>query len=178
MSKPFKKFPKLNSITSLQTYSVPDLSEIFNVGQSTIYRWIKCGLKTIDSHEPYLMFGSDIKAWIKSYKPKPKKPNPRKTYCVKCRDRVEFDFDNAFIKERSDKSKYLQSRCVHCDCLVTKFGQKALETFEEVKKGLTCSSFPPANKQIKKENSHHEIQCKKREGQIPLFGDADLWKNE
>jgi hypothetical protein len=169
MNRPFKKFPKLNSISSLQTYSIPDLSEIFNVGQSTIYRWIKCGLKTIDSSEPYLMFGSDIKAWIKSFKPKPRKPNSRKTYCVKCRDRVEFDFENAFIKERSDKSTYLQSRCVHCDCLVTKFEHKAFELFEEVKKGLICSSFPPVNKQIKKEKNNDSVQRQERTGQIPLF---------
>ena len=42
----------------------------------------------------------------------------------------------------------------------------------------SCSSFPPVNKQIKKEKSNHEIQCKEQADQIPLFGDPDLWENE
>ena len=179
MNRPFRKKLNHRLLEYYRCYSVSDLAELFDTNQQTVLKWIIHSLRTIDSQKPYLVFGADMIAWIKRFAPKKKhKSDLKLVYCVKCRDKVLFDYKNSWVRGNQVEKKFLQSRCPSCQAIVNKVLSKKMLSEQTKEKGLVGSTHLPVKHKINKEKDNAPIQCKKRAGQIPLFGDADLWKNE
>lgn len=119
MNRPFCKKLNPRLIEKYRCYSVEGLADVFHVSQSTVLIWISKDLKTIDHQKPYMLFGADIIAWIKTYQPtKKKKPDQKKVYCLKCRDKVPFEYQHAWIETGKKGFRFVQCRCPTCKSLV------------------------------------------------------------
>jgi len=75
-----------NLIKERHSYSFAEIAETLNVHARTVQSWHKQGLKVLDeARKPYLVYGGDLKQFIKSKHQKQK--HPLKTgefYCPKC----------------------------------------------------------------------------------------------
>jgi hypothetical protein len=170
MTRPFRKKLNPKLLEKNRCYSVADLSELYETTQRSILNWISHSLQTIDSQKPYLIFGNEMIQWIKQFRPtKKKKSDPNKVYCLKCRDKVGFDFQKAWVKKGNKQTRFLQSRCPKCQSIVNKVGAKLTSIIKEVEKGLIDSISTPLKQPLTKEVHDASIQRKERAGQIPLF---------
>lgn len=170
MSRPYRKKLNHRLIERVKCYTPEDLAELFDVGTPTVLGWISKDLKTIDTQKPYMLFGGDIISWIKKYQPsKERKADPSKTYCLKCRNKVLFSFENAWIETGKKEFEFVQSRCPTCKSLINRFGEVHIHTFKQTQKGLSGSIPSPLKQTFIKEKNNASIQLKERAGQIPLF---------
>ncbi len=170
MGRPYRKKLNPHLVEKHRCYSVEDLSELFQTHKQSIFKWFGHGLKKIDGHMPFLVFGEDLIGWIKLHRPV-KKPacDSTRVYCVKCRDHVIFDVNISWKSTGNKGGHFLKSRCPICNCTVNKISKKSESETRETEKGLTGSSSPAVNTNKKKENHDVPIQRKKRAYQIPLF---------
>lgn len=69
-----------------RTYSAEEIANLYQVHKNTVWRWIKEGLRTIDSTRPMLIHGRDLAEFIKTKREKNKRPlKPGEIYCIRCR---------------------------------------------------------------------------------------------
>lgn len=170
MSRPFRKKLNHRLLEHYRCYSVADLAELFDTNQQTVLKWITHSLKAIDGQKPYLVFGADMIAWIKRFMPaKKRKSDPKIVYCVKCRDKVLFDYKNSWVKNKQEKKTFLQSRCPKCQAIVNKVLPKKKVDNQLKEKGLIGSTHSPVKQHLNKEVHDASIQPKERADQIPLF---------
>lgn len=170
MGRPFRKNLNHRLLEKIRCYSVEEVAKIFDVNQATVLGWITKDLKTIDKQKPYMMFGSEIIGWVKKHKPSLKsKCDPRKSYCLKCRDKVIFDYQKAWIETGKKGFEFIQSRCPKCHSLINRFGTSYIHTFQQTQKGLIGSTLPPLQQASIKEKKHASIQSKQRAHQMSLF---------
>lgn len=69
------------------SYTVLELTNILGVNEKTITRWMEGGLKTVEGcSKPYLIYGSDLQAFLKSKDEKRKATLKRNEfYCFSCK---------------------------------------------------------------------------------------------
>lgn len=72
------------------SYTIEEICEALGVTPKTCYRWIGSGLPTIpESKKPILIFGSELKEFIREKRKKRKVSLGRSQfYCLKCRGAV------------------------------------------------------------------------------------------
>ena len=71
-------------------YNIDEITLLFHdfgLHPQTVRRWIKAGLKTIDSQKPVLIYGNDLISFLKNRNDKNKCATAfDEFYCMKCRD--------------------------------------------------------------------------------------------
>lgn len=69
------------------SYSVSELTSILGINEKTIARWMESGLKTVAGCEkPYLIYGSDLQAFLKDKDEKRKATLKRNEFfCFGCK---------------------------------------------------------------------------------------------
>ena len=86
---PSKMTMKINlkGIHKHRSYSVSELTDILGINEKTISRWMDSGLKAVAGCEkPFLFYGSDLQAFVKSKNEKHKAPLKRNEfYCFGCK---------------------------------------------------------------------------------------------
>jgi excisionase family DNA binding protein len=77
--------PDRRRIKIHRPYTVEEIAMLLGTCRATVRRWIKQGLRTIDSGRPIMVRGVDLLEFL-SAKAKPKQPCPvGQCFCVKCR---------------------------------------------------------------------------------------------
>lgn len=106
------KHIKYNTIKSLYSYSVTELSTLLAHQEATVYRWIiNEGLETIDDKKPTMIFGKCLINFLKHRQRKNKKSlNLTQIYCCKCREPQTPEKNTIEIKEKN-KVFLLSGRC-------------------------------------------------------------------
>lgn len=69
------------------SYTIKDLSELLDVNEKTLLRWIEAGLKIIPgSKKPILIYGDDLKEFLRVKNSKMKVTlNRNQFYCLTCK---------------------------------------------------------------------------------------------
>lgn len=68
------------------SYSLLDIAELFSLHKNAVRNWLREGLPTIDRQKPYLVHGSELKAFLERRQARRKaKCQPDEFYCLRCR---------------------------------------------------------------------------------------------
>src|SRR5947208_1860226 len=67
------------------SYSVSEAPKLLDVHKLTISRWIDRGPPLIEHKRPYLIHGSDLRAFLIAQQPRKQPCRAGEIYCVRCR---------------------------------------------------------------------------------------------
>jgi excisionase family DNA binding protein len=80
------RYPNPRRVKLHRPYTVEELAAALGIHKQTIRRWIKHGMRPIDSGRPTVLRGHDIRAFLESRHTKAKRPcAPGEIFCFKCR---------------------------------------------------------------------------------------------
>jgi len=108
----------LRRIRTNISYSFAEIARLHKVSPTTVWKWTKQGLETIDDHVPKLVHGSVLKAFLAGRK-KPRQPLlVGQIYCVACRLPREPAGQVAAFQPRALTNGDLIGRCPDCGRLM------------------------------------------------------------
>src|SRR5438270_74434 len=97
-----------------RSYTTSEVAELLDAHKQTVARWIAAGLPLVEQKKPYLIHGTDLRAFLSARKP-PKQPlRPGEIYCVGCPAPRRPDGDVADLAPRSDTTGSLIGICPTC----------------------------------------------------------------
>jgi hypothetical protein len=131
MPKKKRKY-NTNLIKETLSYSTYDISELYRIHKGTVRQWLKEGLPMIDNRKPYLVFGSDLKEFIKKRQGSRKtKCNSNELYCCKCR-KPQSSWNNVVdLKILNERRLLIMGICGQCNTLTNKLS--SLKNLDEIK---------------------------------------------
>jgi excisionase family DNA binding protein len=93
---------------------VSEVAKLFGVHKHTVSRWITSGLPLIEQRRPYLIHGTDLRAFLAARQPAKQPLRPGEIYCVRCRSPKRPDGDVADLIPRSATIGDLIGICPAC----------------------------------------------------------------
>lgn len=76
--------PRLAKIN--HNYTIAEVADLFGVHRNTVRAWIRSGLPTLSDERPFLILGSELRAFLVERRAKAKRPcPPGMLFCLKCR---------------------------------------------------------------------------------------------
>ncbi len=95
-------------------YDIKDVCKLFDVHEQTVRAWIKAGLPVIDKKKPMLIYGFDLKTFIKAQNDNNKcKTQFDEIYCMKCRDACSV-FQNNITVQHKNNGLHVNGQCRNC----------------------------------------------------------------
>jgi hypothetical protein len=121
----------LRLIKTRRSYSFKEAAELLGTHVRTVQSWRKQGLKVIEGAYPYLVLGSELKAFLGQRQSLRKtKLKSNELYCVACKKAVvPVDVKtvaNNRIVGKNKQSITLKGVCPHCGNPVNRFGSRPL----------------------------------------------------
>lgn len=81
----FRKNFNTRIIKSKHSYDIHEIAQLLAVNKSSIWNWLKQGLKKEDNQQPYLIWGQDLKDFLASRNKQRKRPcKENELFCCKC----------------------------------------------------------------------------------------------
>lgn len=101
------------------TYTIVEITAVFDIGKSTVSNWFRDGLKTVDRKRPLLVAGVELRAFINNRMAATKRPcEPGEIYCVACKRPKRPVGNTAVIKEVSETAANMIGVCPDCSRLM------------------------------------------------------------
>lgn len=115
------------------SYTVQEVSELFDLHKNAVLSWIKAGLKIIDQKKPYLINGGDLVEFLTSRQKKRKhKCKPNELFCFKCRLPRKPKSGSALITQRNTRRLKISANCE--DCETKMFKADSFKNLKELEK--------------------------------------------
>lgn len=96
------------------SYTREQLAETFDVALTTIWLWMKKGLRPIDGRRPYLFAGGDVRKFLQGHN-KPRQPTgPGEIFCVACKRATQPAGGVADFVPLSPTNGNIVGRCPKC----------------------------------------------------------------
>ena len=141
-----KRQPNYRLAKIHRSYSVEQVARLFNTHKNTVRQWIKSGLPTCDTKRPYLILGSELRAFLQSRRARKKCPcGPGEFYCFRCRAPRPPAEGMVDYVPTSDTLGNLSAICPECSILMNRrTSLTRLRQFE----GVFDITFPLALRRI------------------------------
>jgi len=160
----------LRRIRNKRSYSFKELADLLDVHVRTVQAWHKDGMPIIEgSKYPYLMLGSDAKAYLKDLQSKRQcKLQAGEFYCVACHKAVtplDLKIQSNNLKMGEGKESIsLIGKCPLCQNKVTRFDSRKLSRTpaKSPSKSAKKPTQKPHEKEVQKLNDAFK--------DLPLFG--------
>ena len=108
-----------------RSYTLSEAADRLGVVTHTLRRWIDAGLPLIERKRPYLIHGSELRAFLKS-RAKPKQHcRAGELYCVSCRAPKRPAFDEVDFVPKTSKTGQLVGLCPTCGSLIYRLTRTA-----------------------------------------------------
>jgi hypothetical protein len=102
-----------------RSYSVEEMTRLFNVHKNTVRSWLKQGLKPIDGQRPTVVRGDEIRSFLGERRVRAKRPSgPGRIYCLPCRAPKVPAGRMADCVLTGDTTGMLQGICPDCDRMI------------------------------------------------------------
>lgn len=125
-----------------RSYSVEDVSRLFQIHKNTIRTWLRQGLKPIDDQRPMLLRGCELRRFLAERRARAKQVcGPGRIYCLPCRAPKAPAGNMAECIVVSDTAGTLQGICPDCDRMI--FRKVNPMKIEEVQGGLDVTLTRP-----------------------------------
>ena len=113
--KRIKRKPDLRNIRTSHVYTLQEIAECLDRELSTVQRWIKNGLPTIEGSKPPLIDGAELKAWLVERWQSKKKPcDAGELYCCSCSKPQTPIAGSVSLKPRTEKTIIIIGQCSQC----------------------------------------------------------------
>ncbi|MDI9847318.1 helix-turn-helix domain-containing protein [Rhodoblastus sp. 17X3] len=108
-----------------RSYSVSEAAKLLGVSKHTLSRWIDAGLPLIEPKRPFLILGSELRAFVKARQPRKQPCRPGEIYCVRCRAPKRPAFDEADYIPKTPTTGQLAGLCPTCGSLIYRLTKTA-----------------------------------------------------
>ena len=163
---------KLQPISSLLSYTIEDICNMYSMHPQTVRKWIKIGLRTIDSKKPSLIHGSDLKKFLEKHNEKLKKHlDFEEFFCVTCKEAHIPLFRKVYLEQNH---QFIKAKGV---CPITKKIMNRsykLADYPQLKKNFSLeemarlydSSNPTLNTKIGEDNQKQKSESEFNDGEL------------
>jgi hypothetical protein len=102
-----------------RSYSLEDVSRLFQIHKNTIRTWLRQGLKPIDDQRPMLLRGDELRRFLTERRARVKQVcGPGRIYCLPCRAPKAPAGNIAECIVASGTTGTLQGICPDCDRMI------------------------------------------------------------
>ena len=123
------------------SYSVSEAAKLLGVHKHTVSRWIERGLPLIESKRPFLIHGSDLRAFLTASQPRKQPCRAGETYCIRCRAPKRPAGGMVDYIPKTPTSGLLAGICPTCETLTYRVANVA--TLASVCGDLNVTRQPP-----------------------------------
>jgi excisionase family DNA binding protein len=120
-----------------RNYTPAEIGELLGVHKHTVGRWIASGLPLIDLRRPYLIHGTELRAFLAARQPRRHPLQPGEMFCLRCRVPRRPAGDMADLISRSESSGKLSGICPDCETIMHR--AVSLRTLEQVRGNLAVA---------------------------------------
>jgi len=123
---------KINQVSKRRSYSVKDISCLFDVDKRTCFRWLEEGLQPLEEKaKPLLIMGDELISFLKEKSGRGKvKLKKDEYYCLRCRVAVKATGGSEQIIEtgkllgKDNRRQYRKiGRCEACGSIINRFSK-------------------------------------------------------
>jgi len=105
-----------------RSYTVEEVTDLYDVHKRTVRNWTKNGLAVYDGIRPFLILGTDLKLFlINKKKAIKRKCKMSEIYCFKCRTPQKPNLETVNFMQQPSGVGRVFARCSLCDAKVNKF---------------------------------------------------------
>ena len=115
-----RKFnPRL--VESNTSYYISEVTQLFNIGETSVRYWLKNGLKIIDGKTPTMIHCEDLREFLANkQKTNEKKCLIEEMFCFKCRQPKKVFDNQVTVINKNNKILHLKGGCETCKSFMTK----------------------------------------------------------
>ena len=105
-----------------RSYTVEEVTDLYDVHKRTVRNWTKNGLAVYDGIRPFLILGTDLKRFlINKNKAIKHKCKMSEIYCFKCRTPQNPNLETVNFMQQPNGVGRVFARCSSCDAKVNKY---------------------------------------------------------
>jgi excisionase family DNA binding protein len=124
-----------------RSYTISEAALLLGVHKHTIIRWIAAGLPLVVSKRPFLIHGSDLRAYLLAQQPRKQKLRAGEMLCLPCRAPKRPAGDMVDYIPKTPAKGFLRGICPSCDRLIHRLA--SLATLASVCGDLSVTHQPP-----------------------------------
>lgn len=104
-----------------RNYTCHEAAKLLGVNKRTVAAWIKSGgLPALTDQRPFLILGSDLKAYLEKRRAPKAKCLPHQCYCFTCHTPRDPAFDELEYYAKTPKQGHLRALCEVCSTTMNK----------------------------------------------------------
>jgi hypothetical protein len=114
-----RRLPNPRLIKIHRSYTIEEAARRCRVHRCTVRQWLKVGLVASDGLRPYLIRGSDLRAFLQARRTRNKRScGPGEIYCVRCRSPKRPAGNMADYVPYTDTWGHLIDMCPDCELII------------------------------------------------------------
>lgn len=129
-----------------RSYTVAEAAKLLDVHKHTVSRWIVAGLPLVEQKRPFLIHGSDLRAFLAAKQPRKHPCRAGEIYCLPCRAQKRPAGDMVDYIPKSPTKGFLRGICPGCGRLIHRVANFA--TLASVCGDLNVTHQPPEQRLI------------------------------
>lgn len=129
-----------------RSYSVAEVAKLLGVDKHTVGRWIASGLPLVVKTRPFLIHGSDLRAFLTAIQPRKHPCSAGEIYCLPCRAQKRPAGDMVDYIPKTPAKGFLRGICPTCDRLIHRVANFA--TLASVCGDLSVTHQPPQQRLV------------------------------
>jgi excisionase family DNA binding protein len=126
-------------------YTIAQAAEVLRAHKQTVSRWIAAGLPVTTDKRPFLIHGSDLRAFLQARQPIKQRCQPGEFYCLGCRAPKRPAGNMADYLPRRATRGALGGICPSCGKMIYRAINRA--RIEQISGGLDIA-FPKAERRL------------------------------
>jgi hypothetical protein len=124
------------------SFTVQEIAELFSLHPNAVRRWVKNGLRTIDSHRPQLIHGTDlIECLDRRQRGRKRRCAPDEMYCFSCREPRRPAGGRMVLMQLSPARWIVQGSCEICSTRMNR--ARSAKRFAELEGIFTVTAASP-----------------------------------
>ena len=129
-----------------RNYTVAEAAKLLGVHPHTVSRWISAGLPLVVKTRPFLIHGSDLRAFLAAQQPRKHPCSAGEIYCLPCRARKRPAGNMVDYIPKTSTKGFLRGICPTCDRLIHRVANFA--TLASVCGDLSVTHQPPQQRLV------------------------------
>lgn len=120
------KRPDHRAVRSARSYTIPEAANVLGVSVGTVRGWVRSGLPAMISRRPFLILGSELRAFLDARRQKAKAPlQVDELFCLTCKAARKPLGLMVDVHDQSVKTLRLEGLCEVCGGICNRMVSRA-----------------------------------------------------